>query len=147
MARGLTLYKVTIPEDSAYGSTIYDCDPVTGETKNEQVAIWFGPRAIGMVYVDQTDWTDAALGLDVSYKRSSTQADYLPLLNENGSYDEGGTAPTVVDAIPTDAKAAFFLPARWCGAGWGRLRSVDASDGSDVAQTGGDKVIYVLIKD
>ena len=147
MARGVTLYKVIIPEDTAIGTTIYDCDPVTGELKNVQDAIWFGPRAIGAVIVDTDAWTDAELGIDFAYKRSSTAGDYHPLLNENGAYNAAGTQTTVIDGIPTDAKGAFFIPPRWSGAGWCRLRSLDASDGSDVNQTGADKTIWVLIKD
>jgi hypothetical protein len=144
--RGVSLYKVVIPEDSAMGTTIYDCDPVTGETKNAQDAIWLGPSAIGVVFVDSTDWTDADLGLKFAYKRSSTAADYVAMLNHNGEYDAGGSDACVIDGIATDAKGAYTFPAIWCMGGWVRLHSVNSTTKADVNQTGADKTLYVFLK-
>lgn len=153
--RGVRLYKVTIPEDSADGTTIYECDPMTGalltdpgtgSTAAAVEAMWFGPLAMAHVYVDSTAWTDAELALKVSYKRSATAADYLAYKNYNGEYDAAGTDTIVIDGIATDAKGDYLAPANWAGAGWARLHSVNASTGADVNQTGADKDIYVLVK-
>ena len=144
--RGVTLYKIVIPEDTAIGTTIYDCDPVTGDTKNTQDAIWLGPNAIGVVFVDSTEWTDADLGLKFAYKRSSTASNYVALLNHNGEYDAGGTDAIVIDGIATDAKGAHTIPPLWSMGGWVRLHSVNSTTGADVNQTGADKTLWMFLK-
>ena len=142
--RGYRLYKVTIANGEAVGTTIYDCDE-SGNTLNAQDAIPMGPHATGMVYVDATDWTDAELGIKACYIRSTTAADYVAFKNEDGEYDPAGDKPAVIDGIATDAKGAYLIPPWWVGAGWVRLHSVNGSTGADVNQTG-DKVLWVLIK-
>lgn len=144
--RGVELYKIVIPQNSAVGTTIYDCDPVTGEVRNQQDAIFFGPHVLGNVYIDSAAWTDAELGLKVCYKRSATAGDYLAFLNEDGSYDSAGEHTTVLSGIVTNAKKAYVIPPRWCDAGWARLHSVDEATGNDVNQTGADKTIWLTLK-
>lgn len=144
--RGVKLYKIVFPEDSALGTTIYDCDPITGEVQNEQDAIWFGPNALGEIFVETDAWTDAELGLKTCYKRSSDTDDYTAFKNEDGSYDSGGDRSCVVSGIATDATGSYCMSPRWADAGWAILHSVDEATGNDVAQTGADKTIYLLVK-
>jgi hypothetical protein len=139
MARGRNWYTVTIPNNTALGTTITD------ENGNAVKNLPLGGRALGVVIVPDS-WTAAQIGLKVSVTNSDDADDFKPLLNENGSYDSGGTAPTCISGIDTTDGQAYFAPARWAGAPFALLHSVTASSGVDANQTGA-KVLKVFIKD
>jgi hypothetical protein len=139
--RGYDYWTVTIPINTAVGTTIVDSQ---GNAHNSIPFHWYAAGFVRM----PANWTDADLGLKNCYFDSEVAADYLPFVNDDGV--KGTTAADsktmVVDGISTSEAKDYQLPFSWFAAAFGRPHSVNRSTGADVNQAGAAKTIIVGLK-